>query len=83
MDFETKQDTTFIFYPANLALPSNSNSHYVKAEAPAVEMKQRASRKQARPQTLQQNQSVGYYCLRKELTISPVLTGALGLSSQS
>lgn len=46
LDFKIKQGITFIFYPANLALPSNSNSHYAKAEAAAVEMKRRVSRKQ-------------------------------------
>lgn len=46
LDFQIKQDITFIFYPVNLALPSNSNSHYVKAEAPPAEVKWRASMKQ-------------------------------------
>lgn len=39
MDFKIKQDITFIFYPENLALPSNSNSHYMAAESSEAEMK--------------------------------------------
>lgn len=44
LDFKIKQDITFIFYPANLALPSNSNSHYMTAEASEAEMKGGAPR---------------------------------------
>lgn len=44
LDFKIKQGITFIFYPANLALPSNSNSHYMTAEASEAEMKGGAPR---------------------------------------
>lgn len=46
LDFEIKQDITFISQRTNLALPSNDNSHFVEAEAPAEERKWRAPRKQ-------------------------------------
>lgn len=39
LDFKIKQGITFIFYPANLALPTNSNSPYMTAEASEAQMK--------------------------------------------
>lgn len=52
LDFKIKQGITFIFYPANLALPSNSNSHYMTAEASEAEMKGGGTQGKAGPGTL-------------------------------
>lgn len=58
LDFKIKQDITVISQPTNPALPSNSNSHFVEAEAAAAEMKWRAPRKQLDHEHNSRNHSV-------------------------
>lgn len=57
LDFKIKQGITFIFYPANLALPSNGNGYYGKAEASEMEIKRAAPKQRPDHKHSGRNQS--------------------------
>jgi len=74
LDFKIKQGITFIFYPANLALPSNSNSYYGKAEASEMEIKWTAPKKRPDHKHSGTNQSVVIISTRADHFTSSIPT---------